>query len=184
NGGGTAKTLAGNASVNGNLLINSNATFDGGSYAVTAQGHWTNNGTFTASSSLVTLAGTGKNLSGATTFKNLTVSGSYTGINDIVVVGAMINSGTYTAGGTTITIAGDFSGSGSLTSSGTITFSGTNAQSIALNSGFSSTGTVNFNGTVSPALAGAMVSGLQNVNINNTGGITPASDWTINGAFV
>ena len=183
NGGAAAKTLAATTIVAGDLIINSNSTFSASSFTLTAQGNWTNSGTFTASTGAVTLSGAGKNLSGATTFNALTVSGSYTGVSNLTVNGAMTVSGTYAAGGTTATFAGDFNNTGAFTSSGTVTFTGTGAQTIALNSGFNSSGTVNYNGSIAPTFASVTAAALQDVNVNNTAGITPLAGWTINGNF-
>ncbi len=176
NGGASAKTLAGTASIAGDFLINSGATFDASTFALTAQGNWTNNGTFTPTTSSVTLAGSSKTVGGINTFNNLSVTGSYTATTNITVNGTMNNSGTWSAGAATNTFAGDFSNSGTLTSSGTVIFSGTAAQNLTFSSGFTSTGAVNFNGTTAPVL--------QNVNVNNTGGLAPNTGWTIGGTFV
>src|SRR5439155_12760762 len=49
--------------------------------------------------------------------------------------------------------------------------------------GFASTGTVNFNGTSATAVGGDAAPVLQDVNINNTGGVAPGNNWTVNGTF-
>ena len=183
NGGATAKTLAGNATVASDLLINSGATFDAGAFGLVVNGHWTNNGAFTASASSVTLGGSAKNLSGATTFHDLTVAGGYSGLSDITVNGSMTVSGSYSAGGTTCTLAGDLVNSGTLSSSGMVIFTGTAPQSLALNSGFVSTGTAEFNGSVAPTLLSASSPTFQNVQINNLGGVVPNIGWLIHGDF-
>ena len=54
---------------------------------------------------------------------------------------------------------------------------------IELGSGFVSSGSVSFNGTVAPSLVGSQPLVFQNVNVNNTGGIAPAAEWTVNGGF-
>ena len=183
NGGGNAKSLAGTATVAGDLLINSNATFSGGSASFTVSGNWTNNGTFTPVTSAGTLGGSGKNIAGTNTFNTLTVSGSYTAAGDITVNGAATISGSLAAGGNSVTFAGDLNNSGTFTSAGTVTFSGTGAQTLALNSGFASTGTVNFNGSVAPTFADATSPALRHVSIANTGGIAPVVNWNIGGDF-
>jgi hypothetical protein len=183
-GGASQKSLSGVTTVGGDLLINSGSSFNAGSYLQTVYGNWTNNGTFAAATSTVALAGSGKTLSGATSFNNLTVTGTYTLLSDLTVNGAFIIAGGVTAGSTTTTIAGDFTNNGTFTSSGTVTFTGTASRTLALNSGFNSSGTVNFNGTVTPILASTTAPTLGNVNINNSGGVTSTSNWTVNGAFV
>lgn len=185
NGGANAKTLAGATTVAGNLTINSNATFNGGSFSLTAQGSWTNSGTFAASTGTVTLSGSGKTLSGPTTFNILTVGGSYTGASGITVDGLMtVNPGaSYAAGSTTNTLSGNLVNNGTFTSGGVVTFTGAGAQNVAFNSGFTSTGTINFNGTVAPTFSGVTSPAFQNVNVNNTGGVAPAAGWTVNSDF-
>ena len=103
NGGVNQKSLTGNSTVAGDLLINIGATLDASAFGLEVKGNWTNNGAFTASGSSITLSGFSKNLSGITTFNNLRVGGAYTGLSDITVVGTMALSGTYAAGSTTCT---------------------------------------------------------------------------------
>ncbi len=188
NGGANAKTLAGATVCVGNLLINSGATFGGGATTLNAQGNWTNDGTFNGGTSTITLSGASKTLGGAsaTTFNNLTVTGSYTASSNITVSGTMnVSGGSYSAGSTTTTFSGNYSNTGTFTSSGVVTFSGTSLQTIAMNSGFTSTGTVNFNGTVAPTFSCTSSPTFAILNINNTsaGGIAPNRGWNINGAF-
>src|SRR6266540_1467025 len=184
NGGAQAKTLTGPTTALGDLLIEAGATLDGGSLALQVQGDWINAGAFLAGSgSAVTLGGSGKNLSGTTTFNNLTVSGSYTASSDVTVNGAMTVSGAYQAGGTVLTLVGNLVNTGSLVSSGTITFTGTQPQTIGFNAGFNSSGLVNFNGTIAPGLIGTTSPTFQSVNINNASAIAPTVGWTINGTF-
>ena len=184
NGGGSAKTLSGNTTVAGNLLISGGATFDAGSFALTLDGNWTNNGAFAPSSSLVILAGTSNTLNGNTAFNDLTVTGNYSATGDITVNGTMTITGSYQAAGTSTTFSGDFFNMGSFLSNGTVTFTGTAAQSIELDSGFVSTGTVNFNGSVAPNFVSLTSPTFDNVNVNNTGGIAPNTDWLVTGDFI
>ncbi len=183
NGGSNVKILSGATSTSGNLLINTGATLDAGSFAASVGGNWTNNGTFTPSASTITLSGGSGTLSGATTFDNLNVSGTYSASSDIAVNGAANVSGSYQASSTTTTFSGNFTNSGSFASSGTVTFTGGGSQALSLNSGFASTGTVNFNGTLSPSFSDNSGPGLTNVVINNSGGITPDVDWHVAGTF-
>ena len=61
----------------GNISLGAGTTFNGGAFSHSVGGNWTNNGTFTGSTSTVTLAGTGANISGggANNFNHLTVTG-------------------------------------------------------------------------------------------------------------
>jgi fibronectin-binding autotransporter adhesin len=179
NGGATAKTMAGDSSVTGNLVVNIGSSFNAATFSLNLQGNWTNNGTFVPSTGLVILAGTGKTLSGATAFNALSVPGSYTGVGDIAVAGTMNLTGTYGAGSSACTLAGDFLNNGTFTSSGTVTFADTALHTLALNGGFSSAGTVNFNGSTAPTFNSLAAPSFQNVNINNTGGVTPDIGWTV-----
>ena len=183
NGTTNAKSLSGSTTVAGTLVISSGATLNASSAALTVQGNFNNSGTFTASTSTVQLTGTSKSLSGATTFNNLSISGSYTATGNISVGGSLSNSGTFSTGSTTLTLSGNVTNSGTITNSGTVTFPGTGTQSISLNSGFTSSGTVNFNGSVAPALADASAPSFQNVTINNSAGIAPSLGYTIGGTF-
>ena len=184
NGGSNVKILSGNTAVAGNLLINSGSTFDAGSFALTVDGNWNNSGAFTPSSSLVILAGSSNTLSGNTAFNDLTVTGNYTASGDITVNGTMTVTGSYQAGGTSTTFSGDFFNTGSFLSGGTVTFTGTTVQTIEMDSGFVSTGTVNFNGSVSPDFVSLTSPTFDNVNVNNTGGIAPNTDWLVTGNFI
>jgi fibronectin-binding autotransporter adhesin len=130
NGGASAKTLSGSLSC-ANLLINSGATLDGGAATLDVQGNWTNSGTFTASTGTIKLSGSSKILTGATTFNNLNVTGSYTPSNDIVVNSTMsVTGGTYTAGTTTTTFSGSFTNTGTFTTTGTVVYNGSSAQTL------------------------------------------------------
>jgi hypothetical protein len=60
-----------------NITINSGATLTiSGSNALTVSGDWSNSGTFTANTSTVTFDGATPTITGATTFKNVTIAGS------------------------------------------------------------------------------------------------------------
>jgi hypothetical protein len=185
NNSGSAATLGGAITVGGNVLIQSGSSLSTSSYTLIDQGNWTNNGSFTSATGTIQLSGTSKALSGSssTTFNNLTVSGSYISSKDITVNSTMNITGTYTAGNTTTILIGDISNTGTFTTSGIVAFNGTQAQSIALNSGFSSTGIVNFNGTVAPTFTGSSPPQFATLNINNTGGVSPTTGWTVNGVF-
>ena len=64
-----------------NLTIESGATFNGGTNAITLRGNWINNGTYEPATSTLFCFGTGKTISGNTDFYRLTVSGTYTTVS-------------------------------------------------------------------------------------------------------
>ncbi|MBO9562132.1 MAG: hypothetical protein J7621_05130 [Niastella sp.] len=189
NGGSNAKTLAGPATVSGDLTINSGATFNaGGANNIALGGNWVNNGSFVPSTSTVLLNGTGKTISGNTTFNRVTVYGSYTVNNSDITYNGLLNitpTGTFVAGAGNATVNGDLTNSGSLTSTGVTTFTGTTVQTIRfLNAIVSnSAGVINFNGNVSPVLNSTSTPTYANLNINNTAGVNPSVDWLVLGNF-
>lgn len=189
NGGASAKTLLGDIQLNNDLLINSGATLDPSTFNVTLYGNFTNNGTFTPSTSTLILNGTSKTISGTgvLTLNNLTVTGgsytvsnatsSITGNLFIDVAPSSISFGTGT-----VTLDGDLTNKGSLTSSGTLNISGTRVQTLSLIGAITSasTGIVNFNGTVLPISNSTSPPSFYTVNINNTGGaFAPVQPWTV-----
>jgi hypothetical protein len=151
-GSSVSYTAASNITVNGNINIDTATTFDGGSYAHIFDGNWVNNGTFTGSTSTVTLIGAGSSLSGtgAQNFHNLTISASsiILSSSSIAVSGnlATISSGTFshpssgtlTMTGTSKTISGAGIDLGNLTVSGTVT----TANSINLSGNLSISGSL------------------------------------------
>ncbi|AXY73918.1 hypothetical protein D3H65_07955 [Paraflavitalea soli] len=185
NGGANAKTLAAGTSVNGNLTINSGATFHaGGSNNIALGGNWVNNGSFVPSTSTLLLNGTTKTISGNTTFNRVTVYGSYSVNNSDITYNGLLNitpTGSFVAGSGNATVNGDLTNSGSLTSTGVTTFTGTTLQTIRfLNAIVSnSAGVINFNGNVSPVLNSTSTPTYANLNINNTAGVNPSVDWLV-----
>jgi len=119
-GGGT-KTAAGNITVNFDLTINSGVTFDPGSYTFNLYRHFTNNGSFTASTSVVQLLGSNAaTITGATTFNSLIENKSLAAL--IVTLASSISTSTLTltngnmeTGTNTVTITGTRSGNGIIT---------------------------------------------------------------------
>ncbi|WP_426330167.1 fibronectin type III domain-containing protein [Pedobacter sp. R-06] len=169
--------------VNGDLTIEAATTFDGGANTLTLNGHWVNNGTFTPSTSTVLCAGVSKNITGNTTFNKMTVTGSYTILNNVTFNGLLnITSTGSLNGGSTIstTLHGDLVNSGVLYTLGTTTFSGNVLQTLSLiNSVTTVAITVNFNGSVSPVLNSTSTPQFGFLNINNTGGVNPSVGWTV-----
>ncbi|MET4141741.1 hypothetical protein [Pedobacter sp. UYP1] len=177
------KTLATPLLANGDLTIESGATLDGSSNTITLGGNWTNNGTYTPSTSTVICTGASKNITGNTIFNKMTITGSYTILNNVTFNGLLnITSTGSLSGGSTITttVNGDLTNSGTLYTLGTSTFTGNILQTISLINAVTTVAiTVNFNGTVSPVLNSTSVPQFGFLNINNTAGINPSVGWTV-----
>jgi len=123
--GSGAKTLAGATTVNGNLTIGVGTTLDvsTSNYNIIVKGNWTNNGTFTARSSAVTLGGLVAQAIGGsatTSFFNLTVN-NVNGVtlnSSPTISGTLtLTSGKITTGANTLIIAAGGSISGGSSSS-------------------------------------------------------------------
>jgi hypothetical protein len=180
---GGVKTLASSNTINGDLTIESGATLQGGSNTIMLNGHWLNSGTFVPETSTVLCTGTAKNISGNTTFNRMTVTGSYTILNNVTYNGLLniTSSGSLVGGGSIhTTLHGDLINSGILNTAGTTTFSGNVLQTLSLINAVQTVAiTVNFNGTVSPVLNSTSTPQYGYLNINNTGGVNPSVDWDI-----
>jgi hypothetical protein len=178
-----SKILYTATTVNGDLTIESGATFDAGSNAITLNGNWINSGTFTPSTSTIVCTGTSKNITGNTIFNHVTVSGSYTILNDVIFNGLLniTSAGSLSGGGSiNVTMNSDLINSGVLYNLGTTTFTGNVLQTLSLINAVQTVAlTVNFNGTVSPLLNSTSTPQYGYLNINNTGGISPSVGWTI-----
>lgn len=180
--GGT-KILYTGVTVNGKLLIESPAIFDGGANVINLYGDWQNNGTFIPSASTVIFAGSNKNVFGNTTFNKATVTGIYTNMADMtyndllhITSTGSISSGT----GIFTTMNGDLINNGVLYTLGTTTFTGNVQQTLSLINAVQTVALiVNFNGTVSPVLNSTSAPQFGYLNINNTGGVNPSVGWTI-----
>lgn len=188
NGGTNAKILAASATINGNININTGATFDAGSYTNNVGGNWINNGTFTGGTSTTVMTGTSKSISGiGTTFNKLTISGSYTSTCDLTYSEIMVitSTGSLDLGTTTSVVNNDLTNSGILSSNGIITFSGTRVQNLQFDNGINTgvNSIVNFNGTVAPLLTSTGPLTFSTVNINNTASVSPSVNWTSTVAF-
>ncbi|OGW98690.1 MAG: hypothetical protein A2Z81_07805 [Omnitrophica WOR_2 bacterium GWA2_45_18] len=70
-GAGTAQLITNSANID-NDFTNLAGTFNANGQNMTTAGDWSNSATFTAGSNTVTLDGTGQNITGSTTFYNLT----------------------------------------------------------------------------------------------------------------
>ena len=127
-------TLTANSSV-GDLIIESGATLNLGSYTLTVSGNFTNNGTFNAGTGTTTFTGTGS-INGANTFYNLTLNTSGTvtlAAAQTVSNNLTITSGTLdvSASNYGLSVGGNITNNGTFTSrSGTVTLNGGSAQTI------------------------------------------------------
>ncbi len=169
--------------VQGDLTIESGASFDAGANTITLNGNWINNGSFTPSTSTVVLKGATKTVSGVTTFNRLTVTGSYSILNNLTLNGLLniTSTGAFSSGSSiAVTMNGDLTNSGDLYALGTTTFTGNVLQTLRLTNAVRTVAvTVNFNGTVSPVLNSTSAPQFAFLNINNTGGISPSVGWTV-----
>src|SRR5205085_10145110 len=110
---GTASITAFNAmTMNGNVNIGSGTTFNGATFTHNVKGNWTNSGTFTPATSTINFSGTSsQTITGATTFRNLTINNS-TGVSlstltssNITITQSMsLTSGIVTTGTNTVII--------------------------------------------------------------------------------
>jgi len=177
------KTFVSPFTVNGDLTIESGATLDAGTQTITINGNWINNGTFIPSTSTILLSGTTKNVAGNTTFKRLSVYGSYTFLNNNTIDSLLIiNSTGSLIGGSSITTTmnGDLINKGILYTLGTTTFTGNVLQTLSLINAVQTVAiTVNFNGSVSPVLNSTSAPQYGYLNINNTGGVNPSVGWNV-----
>ncbi|MDB5279610.1 MAG: hypothetical protein JWR61_4565 [Ferruginibacter sp.] len=177
------KILYTGTTVTGNLTIESGATFDAGSNTISLNGNWTNSGNFTPSTSTILCTGAAKNITGTTTFNQITVSGSYTFLSNMTINGLLniTNTGSLSGGSSiAVTMNGDLINSGILYNLGSTTFTGNVLQTLNLINAVQTVAiTVNFNGSVSPVLNSTSVPQYGYLNINNTGGVNPSVGWVV-----
>lgn len=173
--------------VKNNLTIESTAVFNGGANTITVNGSWTNSGTYVPATSTVLFTGTTKNITGNTTFNQVTVAGSYTILNDVTFNGLLniTSSGSLSGGsGINTILNADLTNSGTLNTLGSTTFTGNVLQTLSLINAVSTVAmTVNFNGTISPVLNSTSAPQFGYLNINNTGGVNASVGWTIANAL-
>ncbi|HEX2898444.1 MAG TPA: hypothetical protein VHS96_01880, partial [Bacteroidia bacterium] len=182
NGGANQKVLVAEATVLGNLTIESGATLNADSWPITLDGNWVNNGSFVPGTSTLHLTGTGKTLSGVTTLNKGTVAGSYFAnqdltFNDILEItpGGSISAGT----GHTLILHGDLLNAGTMSTDGTVILSGTQAQTLSLVNATNYALYVEFNGSVPPTLNSTSAPVFGYLAVNNTGGVSPSVGWTV-----
>jgi len=119
-GGGT-KTAAGAITVNFDFTVNTGVTFAAGSFTFNLYRHFTNNGTFTASTSTVQLLGSNDAIiTGPTTFKVLKENKSVAAVivtlaNSITTSTLTMTNGNMETGTNTVTITGTRTGNGLIT---------------------------------------------------------------------
>lgn len=105
-----------------------------GGVALTINGNWLDNGSFSAGTGTVILGGTTKSISGSTIFNNLTINGTETNSGTITVNGSLSGSGSLTQGiNSSLTINGSpvtLTSLNASASANTVTYAGASAQSI------------------------------------------------------
>jgi len=170
--GTISATAAASLTIGGNVILGTGTSFNAGSYIHHIAGYWTNNGaTFTPSTSTIYFNGTSLQTIGGsspTTFYNLTLSnliGSRLSQSQTINGTLSIASGTMTVGDNTLTIAGN----APVRISGTIDASDAGATLAFTNSGAITLPSSLFSGVVN------------NLIINDAGGITTSSNLTVNG---
>jgi fibronectin-binding autotransporter adhesin len=115
--GGT-KTPSAAVNVNNDFTVNSGVTFNASSYVFSLYRHWTNLGTFTASTSDIQLRGVNAaTLTGVSTFSTLTVNKSSAGVkvtlaNNMIASNVVMTSGNMATGAYSITVTTTRSGPG------------------------------------------------------------------------
>ena len=199
-----AKTLQGPASINGDLTVNSGATFSGGGQTLTLSGNFYQNGTFSAGPDyangtlvLVTNGGTQKQLSGNITVNSMLLEAGtdYKLANgDMIIKGNFTNHGSIDAVDRKATFEGDFLNAGVLKSSGIAVFTGTRLQNIQLQAPIQGSvphptvpnlaipPAVEFNGSVAPVLNSTAAPNFGKLTIANSdpAGIWASVGWTVN----
>ena len=157
-------TLTLSSDFNNSATTNGNGNFN-------IAGNWTNAGTFTAGAGTVTFNGTGTQSIGATTFSNVTFSGSGT---TKTATGALVINGILNLNSNVTLDMGTYTLSGTLTSiAGTGILKTQNTSSTPLPSGKTWTGDVYYNSSS----AQTIVSGNYN-NLDGTGGNRTFSSGT------
>jgi fibronectin-binding autotransporter adhesin len=151
-------SFSGTTTIGGNVTIDGTLTLDADAPGVA--GNWTNNGTFNAGTSTVTINGTtDQSISGSSTFNNLTINKSSGAVNlqaNQSVGGTLaLTAGSVNVGSSTLTHTG---ASVTRASSGTITTS--------------STGVFAVNSTSSYTLPAGTLTGTTLLTKNNSGSLT------------
>ncbi|MES2431859.1 MAG: hypothetical protein V4556_13075 [Bacteroidota bacterium] len=197
-GSGTAVsyTAASNITISGNITIGASTTFNGSTFSHSVGGNWTNSGTFTGTTSTITMGGPGATISGSGTqnFNNLTLAASnITSSSTLGVSGNLATTGsgafthnsglTLTMSGTTKTVSGLNITLANLTVSGTVT----NTSSIIVTGNISvagsftsSAGNITMNGS-SKTISGAGAIGFYGLLL--PGSITTASSFSVSSAL-
>lgn len=153
-----------------NLIINTSATFDSQNNNLTISGNWSNSGTFTAGTSLVTFNGT-STITGITAFNDVSITGTL----NVSAAGNTFNDVTISPTATLTTTnsisVNDLVNNGTINSlTKTISLSGSFTNNGTYNRG---TGTLVFNGTGVQNLTGSSITNVHNLTISNT---NPAAD--------
>jgi hypothetical protein len=187
NGGNGTATINGDLTNNGSLVSNGVTTFTG----ATLQTIRLMNAIVSNSSGVINFNGSVSPVLNSTsmpTYATLNINntgGVNASVGWIVLVAFNISNGaTFNGGVSTHNISGSFTNNGTVTSSGTLNYIPVAAQTIKLaGTGFTSTGTVLFGGAGAMSVTGTPTA-LNNVVITNTSGVTPSSNWPVNGYFM
>ena len=182
---GTTTTTAVEAmTVGGNFTIGTGTSFSASTFTHNIAGNWSNTGTFNANTSTINLNGTTQSITGATSFNNLTLSGSATKFftNAITTTGSFtINSGVIANLGTglthsanTLSIAGSGQPAGS--------WGGVGSAATFINSTYFAPASGTLNITSATCVAGSwtgLVSTDWNTATNWCDGVVPTSSTNV-----
>ncbi|MEP7375153.1 MAG: hypothetical protein ABI675_17270 [Chitinophagaceae bacterium] len=188
-------TAAAAITVSGNINIGASTTFNGASFTHNIAGNWTNNGTFTGTTSTINMTGSGALISGTGVhnFYNLTITGSNitAAATSAISIGGNLSTtspgtfthltgGTLTMTGTTKTINGTGITLNNLTVTGTISSSSsiTIAGNISVTGSFTGTspGNILMNGTTKTIGGGGTIL-FSSLQISGT--ITASSNFSV-----
>ena len=142
----TISSATGTKAFNGNVTVNSGATWNNtaANVALTLPGSISNSGTFNAGTGLQTLSGTTKTITGTFSIPSLAVTGTYSNNGTLTVSTGLSGIGTL-ANTSTLNIQGTSSVT-TLSNSGTLAISGSGTITTAL-ANFTNTGTINLSGS-------------------------------------
>lgn len=190
-------TAASNITVSGNVNIGTSTTFNGGSFTHNIAGTWTNNGTFTGSTSTVNMTGGGTSISGTGThnFNNLSflASNITAATSSLTIAGDLATSGpgsfTHTGGGT-LTMSGSsktITGSGIVLDNFTVSGSVSTSTNLDITGNLSVSGSLTAgDGTITMSGAAKTISGAGAITfsiLSATGSITTAVSFSIAAAL-
>jgi len=200
--GASVKTLGGPITAKAILTISAGATLDvsASNFAVTANGNWVDNGTFTCRTGTVTFSGGAQTITktpGPEIFNNVAFNGSLTKtLGSAITAGANLSissTATFDVSATNyvVIVGGNWTDAGTFTCrAGTVTLNSNSAQTITDGSG-ETFSTLTLTGTSTKTLAGAITSKVAlsigagttlDVSASNYA-VTVTGTWTDNGTF-